>query len=403
MTDARNLKHFGEHKKLNTEIKHHILSNVLKTSIAIANNLCENYKNKNGLDNVYTYIDLFAGKGIFEDGSKGSPFIGLDCLSQQNNNPQNKFRKLQLICTEKDEENHSNLINLFENYPDTEIDCYSGQGNWESFTDEIQNILKKSGWGFIFADPYSTELDIESLKNTLRKCHKLKDVLVFFNFRTLSRQDGRRCLADIERISKNIGIAENELLDDYDNFSVKFESRLKDHFGDLKKFVIGVGFPTEVKGKLINDNYFYLIFSTDTPILVDSFLDAYEEMLCKYTNYNGCEQMPLFGNPDKIYIYDILKDNYINGCSLYDLYKHITDKFLSWKELTRTTKKVPTLKNVIKILNEFNNDYALVYEAPENTLYKRNNDGNYKGNLKYSEAGKKAEIMKNIKIKLVNR
>lgn len=400
MNDTRNLHHFGEPKKLNTKIKHYILSNVLQKSISIANNLCQEYKNKNVADDIYTYIDLFAGRGSFDDGSKGSPLIALDNLSQHQIQSLNKFSALQMVCTEKNYENYKELEDLLSNYIKTNINCYTGQGDWESYSQGIQEILKNSAWGFIFADPYSTELDITALKKTLKKYSKLKDMLVFFNFRTLARQEGRGCIADIGRICKNIGIDESELLDDDNNFSIKFETKLKEHFGDLKSFVIGVGFPTEVKGKLINDNYFYLIFSTNSPVLVDYFLAAYEEMLCEYTDYNGCQQMPIFGNPDKNYIFDVIKEYYQQGCSLYELYKHITDRFLSWKELTKTTKKVPTLKNVIAILNEFNNEGSIFYQAPLETLYKRKTGENYEGNLKYLEAGKSAAIMKKIQINL---
>ena len=79
MTDNRNSNHFGEPKKLNTIIKHHLLSQTLQTSISIANNKCVAYKQSSSkTDNVYTYIDLFAGAGTFEDASKGSPIIAYD-------------------------------------------------------------------------------------------------------------------------------------------------------------------------------------------------------------------------------------------------------------------------------------------------------------------------------------
>lgn len=399
MNDKRNKQHFGEPKKINTQIKHHILSNTLNTSLSIANNLCKVYKT----DKVYTYIDLFAGRGVFEDYSKGSPLIAIDLLSQHNESGKNNFNDLQIVCTEKDDKNYCDLQRLLIEYPDENITCYSGSGEWESFSAQIQSILKDSGWGFIFADPYSTELDIESLKNALQSYSKLKDILVFFNFRTLARQDGRKYIQDIDRICKNIGINASELLDADENFSEIFEYKIKEHFKDLKKFVIGVGFPTTVKGQLINSDYFYLIFSTNTPVLVDAFLDSYEEMLEKYTNYSVNQQMPLFGNPDKNYIFDVLKTEYSGGCTLYDLYKHITDKFLSWKELTKTIKKVPTIKNVVSILNEFYNEGSIKYIANNDVFYKKNSKHGYEGNLRYSEAGKSADNMKNIRICLNSR
>lgn len=402
MTDNRNANHFGEPKKLNTIIKHHLLSQTLQTSLSIANNKCVAYKqNSNKADNIYTYIDLFAGAGTFEDNSKGSPIIAYDILSEHNNSLYNKFKKLQMACTEKHDESYQKLESTISTYTtNNDIDCYIGQGSWESYKKNIELLLENSGWGFIFADPFSTELDIVALIETLKSYSNLKDILVFFNFNTLARQDGRRCLQDIDRICRTIGIDEKELLDDDSNFSVKFENKLIEHFKDLKKFVIGVGFPTTVKGDLINSDYFYLIFSTNTPVLVDTFLNAYEEMLDKYTNYSGMQQLALFGNPDKNYIYDVLKENFAEGCSLFELYLFITNKFLSWKELTKTQKKVPTIKNIVEILNEFESDNSIRIIAEEKFLYKKTSKNGKAGNLKYTEAGNSAENMKNIKIVL---
>ena len=402
MTDIRNANHFGEPKKLNTIIKHHLLSQTLQTSLSIANNKCVAYKhNSNKTDNIYTYIDLFAGAGTFEDNSKGSPIIAYDILSEHNNSLYNKFKKLQMACTEKHDESYQKLESTISTYTtNNDIDCYIGQGSWESYKKNIELLLENSGWGFIFADPFSTELDIVALIETLKSYSNLKDILVFFNFNTLARQDGRRCLQDIDRICRTIGIDEKELLDDDSNFSVKFENKLIEHFKDLKKFVIGVGFPTTVKGDLINSDYFYLIFSTNTPVLVDTFLNAYEEMLDKYTNYSGMQQLALFGNPDKNYIYDVLKENFAEGCSLFELYLFITSKFLSWKELTKTQKKVPTIKNIVEILNEFESDNSIRIIAEEKFLYKKTSKNGKAGNLKYTEAGNSAENMKNIKIVL---
>ena len=405
MSDYRNSQHFNEPKRLNTKIKHYLLTQTLKTSVSIANSKCMSFKeNSKKIDNVYTYIDLFAGAGTFEDKSKGSPLLAYDILEEQYNSNINKFQKLIMACTEKDNESYKKLENVISSYiTKDDIECYTGSGCWETYKQDIEDLLKQSGWGFIFADPFSTELNIVELIKTLKSYSNLKDILVFFNFNTLARQDGRKCNQDVERICKTLGINEQDLLDCESNFSTKFETKIKEHFKDLKKFVVGVGFPTTIKGDLINADYFYLIFSTNTPVLVDAFLEAYEEMLCQYTYYNGNQQMPLWGSPDKNYIYDVIKNFYSDGCSLYDLHKHLTDKFLSWKELTKTTKKVPTLKNVISILNEFYNEGSITFIAPDKILYKKNIEKNYKGNLKYSEAKNSADIMKNIFIKLTTR
>ena len=180
MTDNRNANHFGEPKKLNTIIKHHLLSQTLQTSLSIANNKCVAYKqNSNKTDNIYTYIDLFAGAGTFEDNSKGSPIIAYDILSEHNNSLYNKFKKLQMACTEKHDESYQKLESTISTYTtNNDIDCYIGQGSWESYKKNIELLLENSGWGFIFADPFSTELDIVALIETLKSYSNLKDILV---------------------------------------------------------------------------------------------------------------------------------------------------------------------------------------------------------------------------------
>lgn len=402
--DKRNENYFGEPKKLNTKIKHFLLTETLTTSIGIANNKCISYKaNSKQTDNVYTYIDLFAGAGTFEDNSKGSPILAYDKLLEHYESDLNKFRRMQMAFTEKHEDSYKKLESILTKYiKNDNIDYYIGQGSWETYKDNIEELLKNSGWGYIFADPFSTELNITELVKTLKSYANLKDILVFFNFNTLARQDGRRCIQDIDRICRNIGINAQELFDQDSNFSTKFENKLREHFRGLKKFVIGVGFPTTVNGELNNSDYFYLVFSTNTPVLVDSFLNAYENMLDKYTEYSGMCQLTLFGNPDKNYIYDTIKEKYSDGCTLYELYLYITSKFLSWKELTKTQKKVPTIKNVVEILNEFESESSIKIIAEDKFVYKRNSKYGQVGNLNYNEAGKSADNMKKIKI-ILNR
>jgi len=129
--DNRNERHFGEPKKLNTKIKHHLLTNTLKISLYIANSLCIKYKDKKIADDVYTYIDLFAGSGVFDDGSKGSPILAADVLSEHINSGKSNFGQIQHVCTEKDAESYKSLAELINNYPNKSISFYHGQGSWE--------------------------------------------------------------------------------------------------------------------------------------------------------------------------------------------------------------------------------------------------------------------------------
>lgn len=388
--DIRSKNHFDEPKKPHTQIKHLLLKNILTTSISIANNFSGSYNN----DKTYTYVDLFAGKGVFDDNSKGSPLIALEIADNHINNVQNKFDKIKIIATEKDAQNVSCLRDVVDKEPYSEkIDFIYGEGDWESFDSKLKNQLKNSSWGFIFADPFSTELDILKLKQMLQDCSKLKDVLVFFNFNTLARQDGRGHSEDEKRICKNLGIAENKSRDKNGYFSDVFENALKNHFFDLKDFVIGVSFPTTVEGKLINADYFYLVFSTSSIMLVDSFLKAYEQALGIY----GCylPQRTLFEGHD---ILGYLQNNNSES-SLFDLFINFTRDFLSWKTISSIGSRINTIENIVNMLNELSRNGQINFDCPEDFCYKRKTGDNIPGNLKFS-AIKNKKNLESIKIKL---
>ena len=74
-TDSRTEEHFF-HKKPHTEIKHAIFQEVFKRSLYVANM----HVRQNG--EVYTYIDLFAGRGEFEDEAEGSPMLAFDIIEK---------------------------------------------------------------------------------------------------------------------------------------------------------------------------------------------------------------------------------------------------------------------------------------------------------------------------------
>lgn len=389
--DTRSENHFNEPKKPHTKIKHLLLNTVLTKSLSIANNLCDRFKYT---DKKYTYVDLFAGPGTFDDNSKGSPLIALDIMGNQINDAKNKFDKLQIIATEKNRTHIQQLEETLTTIEATnEIDFFYGEGEWENFDTKLQNRLKNSTWGFIFADPFSTELDILKLKTVLTDCSKLKDILVFFNFNTLARQDGRALPEDIKRICKNLGLEECNLLDNDGYFSNVFEETLKNHFSDLKDFVIGVSFPTTVEGKLINADYFYLVFSTGSIMLVDSFLKAYEQALGLFGGY--LPQRTLFEGHD---ILEYLQNNNLES-SLFDLFINFTKNFLSWKTISQRGSRINTIENIINMLNELAREEQIEFECPTEIAYKRKTGENVPGNIKFSAINNKKNL-ESVKIKL---
>ena len=162
-------------------------------------------------DESFTYVDLFAGRGDFEDGAEGSPMLAFDIVErhmlQDSDAPGNHFKEIRIVAIDNDEEAAKRLkIALgqrIEKSPAGQggLKVYTGDRNWEIYDAEIKQLLSQSKWGFIFADPFSTELDIEKLIRTIEVHSDFKDILVFMNYRTLSRQSSRKHASDIERVS----------------------------------------------------------------------------------------------------------------------------------------------------------------------------------------------------------
>jgi three-Cys-motif partner protein len=367
----RDEKHFSS-KKAQTRIKHHILEKTLVTSLSIANGFARNdYKN----GKRYTFVDLFAGKGIFDDGEKGSPIIAFDKITSHQNSNSN-FSEMVLIATES----NVNNADMLENNLKTQVNTSKvgqgfkyaiGKGNWEEFDNKIQTLLSQSKWGYIYADPYSTELDFDKFIHMVKKIESYKDIMIFFNFRTLDRQKAREHTNDIERVCRTLGLDSAEFLKKED-FSDKFKIAIQSKLSDLKEFVVGAAFPVEVETKLITADYFYLIFASSSIKVIDSFLTAYEEAIkLEVPIYNKNTQMllPLSClDLDRNKILEIITKQG-KKVNLFDLFKFLLDDFLSWKKLVNENIKVPTLINTVTLLNKMKKDNEVIINCRDEYKY----------------------------------
>lgn len=114
------------------------------------------------------YIDAFAGKGKFDDGSPGSPIIALDIISKFPNSK---------ICSAFIELNYANdLMENIKRYPNTKI----VEGRYEDY---IENLLVSRAEQniFVYIDPYG----IKSLKFSIFekwKNHKFNSIEILLNF-----------------------------------------------------------------------------------------------------------------------------------------------------------------------------------------------------------------------------
>ena len=109
------------------------------------------------------YIDAFAGKGKFDDGSPGSPIIALDIISKFPNSK---------ICSAFIELNYANDLMDIKRYPNTKI----VEGRYEDY---IENLLVSRAEQniFVYIDPYG----IKSLKFSIFekwKNHKFNSMML---------------------------------------------------------------------------------------------------------------------------------------------------------------------------------------------------------------------------------
>ena len=122
-----------------------------------------------------TYIDAFAGKGMFDDGEKGSPIIALDISEAAVNKSNSANAKISNFFIERKFEK-----DLSKNVANRNATTING-----SFEDEIENILKKSvGQNvFLYVDPFG----IKSLhfdKFLLLKKNNFKSIELLLNLNT---------------------------------------------------------------------------------------------------------------------------------------------------------------------------------------------------------------------------
>jgi three-Cys-motif partner protein len=349
-------EHF-ENKRPHSEIKHKLLSETLKAAIGIANRHAPRYEAfKN-----YVFIDLFAGQGIFEDGTEGSPVIALNTMINYLENTTKNFDKLCIIPIEKDSENQNklvtNLTSIIQENQTNEIDILTGQDDWSNFLPVLQAQLKEYKSGFIFVDPFSTELKISQL-NDLMKQAELHDTLILINVNGLERILGRSDDDSLNKVCEyfDVDIATvKSFKDAYNENAAIIRNLINISLKDKKKdFVINIAIPRTNRGKLEDSDRFYLCLLTGSVGVVNAFLKTYAELLgTKETIAMGGQGSLFAGMAEVIYfnlsnkILDIMETGATT--SLLDIVTRLYDDFYSWKEAAST--EIPTSNNLHKAIN----------------------------------------------------
>lgn len=216
--DDRSDRHLSK-KKEHTRIKHAIFSGTLKVSLYIANMLAPRSTYTKGHSLIYTYIDLFAGRGKFEDEEEGSPLIAFNIFKDHlcsSGAVKTNFSRIRFIAIEKRKEDADYLRNILGKELGNagcqqQLEVYVEDENWEKHRTPIRQFLSESQWGFIFADPFSTELDIDKLIELIQSYKSFKDIIIWVNFRTLQRQAERQQGGDIERVCRSLGVKAEQL------------------------------------------------------------------------------------------------------------------------------------------------------------------------------------------------
>ena len=379
-------KHFNSNKKEHTEIKHYLFGNILTKSISIANNLS---KNKNS---SFVYIDLFSGAGIFEDNTYGSPLIAANALYTLEQTEYKYFDNIEIIAIDREQSNIEKLKQkYYEIIVNSKISFKTYVGSWEEYTKEITDSLNKATWGFIFADPFSTELDINKLMNTIEKNVFLKDILIFYNYNTLNRQNARNYESDKERVKSTIGA---EVIDENIDFKDFFKQNIKNNLYTIKDYTIGVSFPVARNNKLTNSDFFYLVFCTNSVKLSIEFISFYEDCLNTHSNYNPSNTIALLALENSIE--DFI--SYNHSILLIELIDNFVNNFFEWKNYNNDYEILPTTEKIIEIINKNFKENKISIECNPKYKYIKKQKDKLPGMIKFTSINSKKDCQ-NITIK----
>ena len=198
--------------KVHTKVKHEILFKYLKSWINVLG----------GKWQKICYFDCFAGRGMYEDGSDGSPIIALKAI---NDLKQNRNHIQDVICTfiEKDKLNYDNLCKVIDAELSRDPTAYSSITVMPPINDEFVNVAskitkksKKLPPSFFFIDPFGfSGVSFQTIKDIL----SIPKTEVFINFmirdvnRFLSSSNHQRSIEDLFGIDDVMGVIGSQYSD----------------------------------------------------------------------------------------------------------------------------------------------------------------------------------------------
>lgn len=376
---------YFEEKDQHSAIKHQIYSDTLQASLSIANIF-------NKQKSTYLLLDLYAGKGKFDDGSHGSPIVALNTFQKAQKKIENM--PVHFIFIEKDEASHECLKQVLTDYREKQelpedIQIAVGKGEWGEFEVNLQTKISQSEWGFVFADPFANEIDILKFNTLLADSYK-KDVMIFINLIAIKRQAGHSQAS--KRIASFLGITEKDLkaMLNQEGSKQNFLAHIKKAFTLSKKhFNLIAAIPTSRKSNgnnnLVHGDYFCLSCSTNSVGVANAFLESYADALSIKKDI----QIGLFGAHE----IETRINNYLTQegeKNFHEIMAHAMEEFLSWKD--KLPDEVPTSENTLKIINEMLERKIIEVECPPEFISTQNK-------LKKASI-KKNEHLKKISIRL---
>ncbi|MCS5498374.1 three-Cys-motif partner protein TcmP [Cnuibacter physcomitrellae] len=141
-------------------------------------------------NNRLVFLDGFAGRGVYEDGSEGSPVIALRRLVEHRHAPNMTACKFQFYFIEKNSQNAESLVKTIKDFEETSeapvpsnVDAVVVNDTFENVAREITDALTARGTRlaptFAFIDPFGyTGLSITTIADLLRDSKSE----VFINF-----------------------------------------------------------------------------------------------------------------------------------------------------------------------------------------------------------------------------
>jgi len=325
--------YFGRGMKYHTEIKLSLFHKTLKTSYGIASMISNNSK--------YVYLDLFAGDGTYSDGAIGSPLLALKEFSSPL-----KKEPFWVSCAFCEKYGYDKLRKNLKSFRVGPYVTYEVYQVWEEAYSRLEELKSSSKFGFVFADQFSTELDLNLFLKLVG--HGKHEFLIFYNANTLLRHKGNN---RNQAIAKVLGVTSEKVARvESSKFKEFILETLRRKILSYRDFVSIAAFPVTVKERLTWSNYFYLVLGTNDARIVDAFVTEYGRLVEKYRSLYTKGLTPLF-SPFKAFkegILEIVKFLYSRGETSFKwLYFSLTLEYLSWKQTTTYQMVVPTLRNIM--------------------------------------------------------